>query len=81
MTKVYTIDLPGKYTHCTLNDDRTDNGKHIAEQVFYNEDKIISKLEIYFDKAAIPDGELARYPYKIILRDYDSVSTIVTEEE
>ena len=45
MTKVYTIDLPGKYTHCTLNDDRTDNGKHIAEQVFYNEDKIISKTK------------------------------------
>lgn len=80
MTKVYTIELPKDYTKCEISQDRTENNDHIAEQSFYKNDTILTKLEIHFDRPDNSIDGLKRWPYKIVVYDYDDSSKFIVEE-
>lgn len=77
MTKAYTIEFPTDYNDYNVEDDRLEDGTHIARQKYYKDGEVLTQTDIYYK---MEDGQLERWPFKVVMYDF-SGQLVVTESE
>ena len=78
MTKTYVIEFPSNYNDYNVEDDRLEDGTHVARQKYYKDGEVLTQTDIYYK---LENNELLRWPYKVVMYDFSGTLTVTETDD
>ena len=78
MTKTYVIEFPSNYNDYNVEDDRLEDGTHVARQKYYKDGEVLTQTDIYYK---LENNELLRWPYKVVMYDFSNTLIVTSFDE